>query len=141
MEGRNVVSVIIVDSNIFIFGETEAVPEREMAIRRYGEVTGKERIGTNVIILSETFHIIKRINGYESAAMRIGSIVNNPFIDFLDFAPELVLRAAKLARDFQMRINDALIAQQAIETGASILTDNVKDFKKIKSIKVIPLRG
>lgn len=135
------VFMIIVDSNIFIFGEAESSPEHSMAIQRYREAADKDRIGTNVVILSETFHFVRKMNGYESAAMRIGSILNSSMVDFLDLAPELVLRASKLARDFQMGINDALIAQQAIETGAAVLTDNVKDFRKIKSIKVIPLRN
>ncbi len=139
--GRRDVSMIIVDSNIFIFGETDSAPERNVAIQKYKEAREKGRIGTNVIIISETFHFARKINGYESAAARVASIMNSPFVDFLDLGPDLIMRATKLARDFQLRINDALIAQQAMETGAAVLTDNVKDFNKIRAIKVIPLRG
>lgn len=40
----------------------------------------------------------------------------------------------------QLRINDALIASQALDAGARVLTDNVKDFKKVKGLKIDPLR-
>ncbi len=133
--------MIIVDSNIFIFGETDSAPEYKMAIQKYKEAVEHDRIGTNVIIISEVFHFSKKINGAESAASRVRNILRSPSVDLTEFSPETASRAANLARDFQMRINDALIAQQAIETGASILTDNVKDFKKIKSIRIIPLRA
>ena len=133
--------MIIIDSNIFIFGETDSAVEHDLAVQKAKEAYGSDRIGTNVIVLSEVFHHSRRINGAESAASRVNDILNDPAVDFLGFEPETVKRASKLARDFQMRINDALIAQQAMEAGASILTDNVKDFGKIKAIKVIPLRG
>ncbi|HVC58129.1 MAG TPA: type II toxin-antitoxin system VapC family toxin [Candidatus Acidoferrales bacterium] len=133
--------MIIVDSNIFIFGETVEAPEREMAMARYGEAIEKGSVGVNVIILSEVFHKSRLIGGREGAALRIRDILNEPAMELLELTAETIMRAANLARDFQMRINDALIAQQAIETGASILTDNVKDFRKIRSIKIIPLRN
>ena len=132
--------MIIVDSNIFIFGETESAPERDIAIRKYGEACEKDRIGTNVIILSEVFRFSKKIDGAESAAARVGSILSSPHVDYMEFSPESISRAAKLARDFNLRMNDALVAQQAIDLGASVLTDNVKDFGKIKAVGVIALR-
>jgi predicted nucleic acid-binding protein len=133
--------MIIIDSNIFIFGEMAEAPERDAAISKYKEAVSRGTIGTNVIILSETFHKSQRINGRESASLRIRDILDHPSVQLLEFGAETIIRATKLARDFQMGINDALIAQQAIETGASVLTDNVKDFKKIKLIKIMPLRS
>ncbi len=133
--------MIIIDSNIFIFGETADAPERQMAISKYKEAVNADEVGTNVIILSETFHKSQLINGRESASLRIRDILGHPKVRFLELGAETIFRAAKLARDFQMRINDALIAQQAMEYGAAVLTDNVKDFGKIKAIRVIPLRN
>ncbi|MDE1833442.1 MAG: type II toxin-antitoxin system VapC family toxin [Candidatus Micrarchaeota archaeon] len=133
--------MIIVDANIFIFGETTGAPEREMAVSSYRKALEGGSVAVNVIILSEVFHKSRLIGGLEGAALRIRDILNEPTMEFLEFTSDTIIRATKLARDFQMRINDALIAQQAIETGAAILTDNVKDFRKIMSIRVIPLRG
>ena len=53
----------------------------------------------------------------------------------------MVKGAIELATQNKIRINDALIAQQALELRASILTDNVKDFRKVKGLKVIPLKS
>lgn len=135
------VSMIIVDSNVLIFGELENAPENKMAIAKLTEVLQHDRVGLNTIIASEVFHKLQLFCGRVEAAAKVSKIFSNPNSDFFEFTPDIIIRATKLARDFQMRINDALIAQQAIETGASILTDNVKDFKKIKSIKVLPLRA
>lgn len=132
--------MIIVDSNIFIFGETSTAPEHDVAIRKYKEACQRDTIVTNVVILSEVFHFSAKISGAEGAAARIGNILNSPLVEFVGFTPGVVLKAAKLARDFRLRINDALIAQQAIDMNAAVLTDNVKDFKKIKLIRVLPLR-
>ena len=137
----DVEAMIIIDSNILIFGETSGAPEQDKAISKYKEAVAAGNIGVNVIILSEFFHKSRLINSRENAAARVSDILNHPSVQFLVFEPDTIIRAAKLARDFQMRINDALIAQQAIETGSAVLTDNVKDFKKIKSIRIIPLRG
>ncbi len=132
--------MIIVDANIFIFSETLSAPERSTAIKKYRQACESDRLGTNVIILSEVFHMTRKIGGLVDASRRVENILNSPFVDFMEMGPELIIKATKLARDFQIRINDALIAQQAIESNSSILTDNVKDFGKIKSIKIIPLR-
>ncbi len=133
--------MIIVDSNIYIFSESESAPERSVAIQKLKDASIKDRIGTNVIVMSEVYHHVRRFTGLEGATLRVADILNSPLVDFLDFRPETIVRATKLARDFQMRINDALIAQQAIELGAAVLTDNIRDFGKIKSLKIIPLRS
>ena len=133
--------MMIVDSNIFIFSEVESAPENKMAIAKLTDALQSIKLGLNVIIASEVFHILQWYFDRVEAYAKLSKIFSSPNVDFLEFTPDTVIRAAKLARDFQMRINDALIAQQAIETGASILTDNVKDFKKIKSINIISLRS
>lgn len=134
------VGTIIVDSNILIFGESKNSPEHLQASLKYKSATESGRIGINVIIASEVFHNLQRIFGSVDAYLRLNAILCSPSVDFLELGLETVTRAAKLARDFSLRINDAIIAQQAIEMGVPILTDDVKDFGKIGSIKVIPLR-
>lgn len=141
MGRRDVDAMIIIDSNVFIFGETIGAPEREDAIAMYKKAVEEDRVVTNTIIISEVFHFAQKIIGREGAFLRVRDIIGHPSIDFFELGPETVLRAARLSRDFQMRINDALIAQQAIETGAAVLTDNLKDFSKIKAIRVIPMRS
>ncbi len=133
--------MIIVDSNVFIFSESPEAPKNKMALNKIYEAYQTGRIGVNVVIASETFHKLQKFFDRSVAAETVSKIVSDEYTDFLGFGVDTVARATKLARDFHMRINDALIAQQAIETGSAILTDNVKDFRKIKSIRVISLRN
>ena len=40
-----------------------------------------------------------------------------------------------------IRINDAIIAQHVLDSGAEgIFTDNLKDFRKVTGLKIIALR-
>ncbi len=133
--------MIIIDTNVLIYGEMKDSQEYLDAIRRYRAAIESDRIGINVIIVSEFFHKISKLVDSQHAATKISEIFESQYIDYLEFNPELIARAAKLSRDFKLRINDALIAQQAIELGAAILTDNVKDFGKINSLKIIPMRA
>jgi len=51
------------------------------------------------------------------------------------------MKAIDISSSLQIRINDSIIAQHVIDVkGDGIVTDNVKDFKKIEKLKVIPLR-
>ncbi len=133
--------MIVIDSNIWIFGELENAAEHAEALKKYEEAIRNDRIVINAIIVSEVFHKLNVLVNSVAAANKINNILNGEKIDFIEFTAENLMRAVKLARDFKMRINDAMIAQQALETGASVLTDNVKDFKKVGALKVIPLRS
>ena len=67
-------------------------------------------------------------------------ILEHPAAEWLDCGRRTMTGAIALATRSQLRINDGLIAQQALENKAALLTDNVKDFKKVKGLKVIALR-
>lgn len=131
--------MIIVDSNIIIFAESDAASEQPAAREKIKDVTEAGKMGINVIIASEVFHTLQRLLGGAEATIRVSRAVTAPESDYLELTPSTVTRAMGLARDFGLKINDALIAQQAIDLGASILTDNVKDFKRIASVKIVPL--
>ena len=134
------VDMIIVDSNIFIFAESADSPERLQALNKYKSAAQSGQIGINIIIVSEVFHKLQLFLNRAEACARLTSILSSPEITFLDVSHTTATRAVKLARDFGMTINDAIIAQQALDENAAVLTDDVKDFKKLGSVKVIPLR-
>ncbi len=129
----------IVDSNIWIFGEYEPAPEHSMAAGRLQTVI-QEGYGINIIIVSETFHILGRLVGAADATRRVKNIIEHPAAHWLPFAAQSAVKALALAYQYGVRINDALLAQQALEQGCPILTDNVKDFQKVKGLDIIPLR-
>lgn len=134
------VNLIIIDSNIWLFGEIKDAPEHLIAIDKYKESAEKDEIGINAIIFSEVFHKLYRLYDLETAMERTDKIVRNPSISCLDFSRDTLFKAGKLAQDSRLRINDALIAQQALELDAKVLTDDIRDFRKVKGLEVIALR-
>lgn len=132
--------MIIIDSNCFIFAENEYSEEHELAIQKIKSALSSGTFGLNIIIASETFHILSRILGINDALTKITNIVNEPLMEWIDFSDEDFKEAARLSKSAKIRINDAMIAQSALRLKVPILTDNVKDFKKVSGLEIIPLR-
>ena len=84
--------------------------------------------------------MLRRLLGLGDAVLRMSHILKHPAATWPEFRSSSVLLALGLASKFGVRINDALITQQALEQKAGVLTDNVKDFRKVKGLKIIPLR-
>lgn len=49
-------------------------------------------------------------------------------------------RAGRVAREFGLRLPDALIAATALERGLQLSTRNVSDFKKVRGLRIRPPR-
>jgi len=131
--------MIIFDSNIWIFGQVAESPEHNAAAKAYETTLKKETIGINAIIVSEVFHKLSRLFDADTAYSRVSNIVQNPSIEWLDIDRATAIRALKLSKDYGIRINDALIAAQALDFGVKVFTDD-GDFERIKDLEVVPLR-
>lgn len=131
--------MIIVDSNVWIFAEVKGTPEHYAAIRKLQRYL-REGVGINVVILSEVFHKLSRLFDMSVARRRVRTIIHHPAIEWLNVDKELADRAVELGGRKLLRINDAIIAQQAIEAKVPVLTDNVKDFRKVEKIEIVSLR-
>jgi predicted nucleic acid-binding protein len=83
---------------------------------------------------------LSRILSSEEAFRRTVNILEHPLAQWLEFSSETVISAIKLSKESRIKINDALIAQQALAMKAAVLTDNIKDFENVKGLKIIPLR-
>lgn len=131
--------MIVVDSNIWIFGEIANAPEHESAVKGYESLIKKDTVAINAVIVSEVFHKLSRLFDREVAYSRVINILQNPSIEWLELGRNTSISAVRLAKNVQIKINDALIAEQALEVGAKIFTDDA-DFNKINGLKVIHLR-
>jgi len=99
-----------------------------------------EGLGINAIIFSELFHKLSRLFD-RSVAMRRGeNIISHPLVEWLGFERKDAKKASEIAECYALRINDAMIAQQALKLRVAIMTDNVKDFRKLSKLKIIALR-
>jgi predicted nucleic acid-binding protein len=133
------VPMIIFDSNIWIFGEVSNAPEHQAAVKGYETALKRETIGINAIVVSEVFHKLSRLFDTDTAYLRLSNILQNPSIEWLDLDRTTAANGMRLAKNYGLRINDALIAAQAIDFGAKLFTDD-GDFERIKELEVIPLR-
>lgn len=131
--------MIIVDSNVWIFAEIINGPEHEAAVKGYESFMKKDVVAINAIIVSEVFHKLSKLFDSDLAYARVNNILQNPSIEWLDMRRNTSLRAIKLANNSKMKINDAVIAEQALEFNAKIFTDD-KNFKRVKGLTVVALR-
>lgn len=133
-------TLIIVDSNVWIFAEDASAAEHRIASEAVRELVSTDQYGMNAIIGSEVFHQLARIFDAKAARKRLAVIVGHDAATWLPFSSVTLFKAASLAAAAKMRINDAMIAQQALSLKATVLTDNVKDFRKVSGLKVTALR-
>ncbi len=133
--------MIVVDSNVWIFAESEDAPEHSAAVRKLQHFL-PNGVATNAIVVSEVFHKLSNERfgiGSGLAGQRIEEILRHPSVHWMPFKRETAEQALVLAAESPLKINDALIAQQALELNAPVLTDNVKDFRKVEGLKVVAL--
>lgn len=131
---------VIVDSNVWIFAEVKDAPEHQAAVNRIQSLLTKGAVATNVVIASEVFHKIARLYGAGRARERLHTLLAHPSIHWMEFTQDVAEHAMKLAEESGIKINDALIAAQALDAKAEVLTDNARDFRRIKRLKVLPVR-
>ncbi len=134
------VTVILVDSNVWIFAEDASAGEYGIATKRIEEVVKSGEFGISPIIASEVFHRLSHVFGASVARERLANILDHPASRWLTLTADATKRAAALAERSKLRINDAMIAQQALDLKASVLTDDVRDFRKVRNLKVMALR-
>ncbi len=133
------VSMIIIDSNIWIFAEIINSPEHNAAVKGYESFMKNDAVAINAVIASEVFHKLSKLFDQDIAYDRVNNILQNPSIEWLDIERNTAMRAIKLASKSKLRINDALIAEQALELNAKVFTED-KDFKRVKGLTLETLR-
>ncbi len=133
--------MILIDSNIWIFAENDKAPEQKQASEKIRKIIDTTEFGINPIITSEVFYKLNYILGKDEAHKRMINILDHRSAKWLDVPLSTARKAINLSFNSEIKINDAIIAQQAIDFNISLLTDNVKDFKRIKEINIITLRG
>ena len=140
MSSGAVANMVLIDSNVWIFSENSSADEYAVArsaIEKYASI----EFNINAITISETFHKLSKLIGKAESHKRVSHIMDDPNAVWVDITDTVARGAIDLAFKADMRINDALIAQQALDIGVPVLTDNVRDFKKVKGLRIISLRG
>ena len=60
-------------------------------------------------------------------------------VEVLDFELPIAQMAGKIRREYKVGLADAAIAATALAYGASVVTRNAKDFKKVAGLKIISI--
>lgn len=131
---------ILVDSNIFIFANIKEYPEYLVAKAKIKELIKTHKLLVNTIIISEIQYKLYRLLDQEESHNRTLKILNSRHVEYESITQSTILKALELSYYSNTRINDAIIAQNAIDLDIEVFTDNIKDFRKISNLKLIPLR-
>lgn len=131
---------MLVDSNIFIFANIKEYPEYSIAKAKIKELIKTHKLLVNTIIISEIQYKLYKLLGDEESYKRTLKILNSKYVGYEPIEQNTILKALELSYNSNIRINDAIIAQNAIDLDVEIFTDNTRDFEKISNLKIISLR-
>lgn len=123
--------MIFVDSNIFIFANIKDYPEYETAKEKIEKIVETDTLAVNPIIVSEVNYKLYRLLGSKESLKRTLKILSSEYVNYIPIEKNTVTGAVNLSYSKNIRINDAIIAVHVLDSNAGLLTDNVKDFKKI----------
>lgn len=132
--------MIFIDSNIFIFANIKEYPEYETAKEKIEKLIGTDTLAVNSIIVSEVQYKLYRLLGSKESLKRTLNILSSEYVKYIPIEKDTIMEAVNLSYSKNIRINDAIIARHAMDSNADLLTDNVKDFKKIPRLNLIPLK-
>lgn len=132
------VTLILIDSNIWIFASIEEYPENNAAKEKLLHMTN-EGIAINSIIFSEVFHKLYKLTSLENALKACKKILDSDYVFYVPIEENTIIKSLDIAKK-GVRINDSLIAQHAKDMKIKIFTDNIKDFKDIEGLNIIKLR-
>lgn len=114
----------LVDSNIIIYS---ALKEYDYLRSLFKE----KNIFVSEISLLEVLGYSSITKEQENYFDAVFSIVNK-----IPVSSEIIFEAIKLRKNNKLSVGDSIIAASAIELNLTLLTNNVSDFKKVKSLQI-----
>jgi predicted nucleic acid-binding protein len=135
---------LILDSSVVIAAERRGDNVAQM-LKQIVEATGDQRAVLSSVGLTELVHSIYRARTVDARNRRdsfIRELLND--MDVYPYTEETALLAGKIDGEQQGRgiiipFTDLLIGATALEVGYSLLTVNVRHFRMIPDLTVVPL--
>ena len=133
---------VMVDSNILIFSNIADMPEYPLVREKLLALIDQGyTFAVNTIVISEMNYKLQKILNHKESHTRTKKLLHSRYFEYFPIGNNTLENAIDLCYASKMRINDALIAQHCLDLGLDgILTDNVKDFKKVPSLTIMNLR-
>jgi predicted nucleic acid-binding protein len=114
----------LIDSNIIIYSAL-----KEYAYLR--ELFKEENVFVSEISLLEVLGYSSITKEQENYFNAVFSLVNK-----IPVSSEIIFEAIRLRKNDKLSVGDSIIAASAIGLNLTLLTNNVSDFKKVKSIQI-----
>ncbi|MFH1761552.1 MAG: type II toxin-antitoxin system VapC family toxin [bacterium] len=119
----------VLDSNIVLYYLNAALDKK---VRQFVDQTVLE--GTSISIITRIE--VLGFQGHTDNKYKVAKELLNQFAEY-SLNNDIVKKTISLRRQYSIKIPDAIIAATALNIGFSLITRNVKDFKKIKDLKII----
>ncbi|HCY75739.1 MAG TPA: PIN domain nuclease [Ignavibacteriales bacterium] len=114
----------LIDSNIIIYSAL-----KEYAYLR--ELFKEENVFVSEISLLEVLGYSSITKEQENYFNAVFSLVNK-----IPVSTEIIFEAIRLRKNNKLSVGDSIIAASAIGLNLTLLTNNVSDFKKVKSLQI-----
>ena len=114
----------LVESNIIIYSAL-----KEFAYLR--ELFKEENVFVSEISLLEVLGYSSITKEQENYFNAVFSLVNK-----IPVSTEIIFEAIRLRKNDKLSVGDSIIAASAIGLNLTLLTNNVSDFKKVKSLQI-----
>jgi predicted nucleic acid-binding protein len=128
--------VAIVDSNVLVYAFIKNYPDKERHERCLTLLNKGLKgqldcfLAVNPIIIAEVFTVLRRLLNCSEAEVRISTLLNSSHIIYLSISKEACQTAIEWIKEYNIPVNDALIAASAAEQAPTIYTTD-EHFKKI----------
>jgi predicted nucleic acid-binding protein len=133
--------VAIVDSNILVYALIKNYPDKErhercLTLLNKG-LKGQLNyfLAVNPIIIAEVFTVLRKILSCNEAEARISTLLNSRHIIYLSISKEACQTAVEWTKEYNIPVNDALIAASAKEHAPTIYTTD-EHFKKLEAYNI-----
>lgn len=120
----------VLDTNAIVY----YVNDEPNAVAVLSPILANEIIIVPSLVITELWSSTKTS---PAEMQRIESFLNSVLVVKLD--AELAQAAGILRRDHNMSLGDSVVAATTLATRASLLTRNIRDFKKIRGLKIQPI--
>ena len=132
---------VLIDTNIIVYSNDTTEVDKHLVVKDYiTNIATKNEIFLGAQNLAEFSRIITEKISNPLSCNKAKKLINNYSTAFkiLTYSQTTILKAITLKNEFKIHFWDALIVATMEENNIdTIITENEKDFKKVKWLKVI----
>lgn len=138
MSGITKSNLVALDSNIFIYNleeNSEFVKFTDLIFKRL--IANKLKAVTNIISLTEILSFQKTSDVIKQLTE---DFFSTPNLEVFDVDQQIAIEAARIRRDYEFRLPDAIQLSTALKANADGFITNDKKLKGFKSLKIFILK-